>query len=149
MRLEDQVVGLELAKKLKELGVKQESLFYWQELELREWEIEQNVEKYVCVYSGDEPCLEEDISAFTVAELGEMLPDTVRPQIGKLYGGQHRHLKIDKSDGDCWFVAYLPLDYEIDDETDNHMMSAEDTLADAMAKMLIYLIENGLYEPQK
>lgn len=29
MKLEDQVVSLELAKKLKELGYKQESLFYW------------------------------------------------------------------------------------------------------------------------
>ncbi len=29
MKLEDQVVSLELAKKLKELGVKQESAFYW------------------------------------------------------------------------------------------------------------------------
>lgn len=29
MRLEDQAYGLELAKKLKELGVKQESLWYW------------------------------------------------------------------------------------------------------------------------
>ena len=29
MKLEDQVCSLELAKKLKELGVKQDSLFYW------------------------------------------------------------------------------------------------------------------------
>jgi hypothetical protein len=29
MPLENQVVSLELAKKLKELGMKQESLFYW------------------------------------------------------------------------------------------------------------------------
>lgn len=29
MKLESQVVSLELAKKLKELGVKQESLFQW------------------------------------------------------------------------------------------------------------------------
>ena len=29
MKLEQQVVSLELAKKLKELGVKQDSLFYW------------------------------------------------------------------------------------------------------------------------
>lgn len=29
MKLEQQVVSLELAKQLKELGVKQDSLFYW------------------------------------------------------------------------------------------------------------------------
>jgi len=29
MKLEDQVCSLELAKRLKELGVEQESLFYW------------------------------------------------------------------------------------------------------------------------
>ena len=29
MKLENQVVSLEIAKSLKELGVKQESLFYW------------------------------------------------------------------------------------------------------------------------
>ena len=29
MKLEDQCISLELAKRLKELGAKQESLFYW------------------------------------------------------------------------------------------------------------------------
>ena len=29
MKIESQVCSLELAKKLKELGVKQESLYYW------------------------------------------------------------------------------------------------------------------------
>jgi hypothetical protein len=31
MKLEDQVCSLELAKRLQELGVKRESLFYWHE----------------------------------------------------------------------------------------------------------------------
>ena len=31
MKLENQVVSLELAKKLKELGFEQKSLFYWDE----------------------------------------------------------------------------------------------------------------------
>ena len=65
MKLEDQVCSLDLAKRLKELGVKQESLFHWG-----------------CDGSGFsylEPSNESVwpkkwlYSAFTVAELGEML----------------------------------------------------------------------------
>lgn len=60
MKLEDQVVSLELAKKLRELGVKQESAFYWDsDSEMQQW----SVRRYRGFYS-----------AFTVAELGEMLP---------------------------------------------------------------------------
>ena len=67
MKLEDQVCSLELAQKLKAMGVKQESHFYWVNRR------------------GDGACLvceEESMnwanpemwSAFTVAELGEMIP---------------------------------------------------------------------------
>ena len=47
MKLEQQVCNLELARKLKSLGVKQESAFYWangKEIELDEMEIERNRE---------------------------------------------------------------------------------------------------------
>src|ERR1051325_10817319 len=62
MQLEQQVCSLELAKRLRELGVKQESYFYWFFEEYNHepvgWRIQTE---------------EGDYSAFTVAELGEML----------------------------------------------------------------------------
>ena len=68
MNLEDQVCSLELAQKLKELGFKQESLFYWvklsekkSKLKKREWGLANEGEFLKkCDY----------ISAYTVAELG-------------------------------------------------------------------------------
>ena len=66
MNLEDQVCSLELAKKLKELGVKQESIFWWIEF-VNGWELRFATFKV--------PTLNDVISAFTVAELGEGLPD--------------------------------------------------------------------------
>src|SRR5688572_17796027 len=87
MPIENQVVSLQLAKKLKELGVKQESLFYWVKMD------EKNLMLAVKTYSliatdgktwsammavgqiDREPL--EIYSTFTVAELGDMLPEKV------------------------------------------------------------------------
>jgi hypothetical protein len=74
MKLENQVCSLELAKRLKELGVKQESLFYWCQMEKptrTAWDI--RGEKFIDDYKYTSRELKY-ISAFTVAELGEMLP---------------------------------------------------------------------------
>lgn len=72
MKLENQVVSLDLAKKLKELGVKQESLFNWYEMPGRfgsKWRI--RLSRGFLKH--------EYYAAFTVAELGEML----RPHLNK------------------------------------------------------------------
>lgn len=75
MELEDQVVSLELSKKLKELGVKQESIFSWLQYphtragEPNEWEL-----SYTKL-PVDNPLW---VSAFTVAELGEMLKQAIK-----------------------------------------------------------------------
>lgn len=127
MKIEQQVVSLEYAKKLKELGVRQDSLFSW--VLKRHWESKENMMMEVApVY-----CLEQrgsftgipDFSAFTVAELGEMLPS--------------HHPTTKKVDGtwftSVWFEHALP--YKAPEFT-------EDTEADARAKMLIYLLENNL-----
>ncbi len=105
MKLEDQVCSLELSKRLKKLGVKQESLWDWADYD-GDWKL----------YPRDyHP---EDIthySAFTVAELGEILPLGID------------HFK--KEDGWC-----------VEEPMENLTVNA-DTFANAMAKMVIYLKE--------
>jgi hypothetical protein len=121
MKLEQQVCSLELAKRLKELGVKQESLVKWDTL-------------------GDHAELSYGYStypglvryaAFTVAELGEMLPEAflwegvtqVGLHCGKYTGG--------------WHVYYKSAGKRI------HYEDGKTEVA-ARAKMLIYLLENKL-----
>lgn len=120
MKLEDQVCSLELSKRLKELGVKQESLFYWFEQEgyLRVGQLQLSRaargESRLC-------------SAFTVAELGEMLP---REQwLCRLKTGEYECAWYDGKK----FGA-------------RHSEQGQ-TEADSRAKMLIYLIENKLVKP--
>jgi hypothetical protein len=64
--LEQQVCSRELAQRLAELGVRQESVFWW-------------VDRKV-PYTGGRALhaqLQGGVAAFTVAELGEMLPDDI------------------------------------------------------------------------
>ena len=67
--LEKQCVSLELAKRLKELGVKQESLFYWAKFNSEELKI-----SYVDFI--EEWGAGKVYSAFTVAELGSPLSNS-------------------------------------------------------------------------
>lgn len=114
MKLEQQVVSLELAKKLKELGVKQEGLFAWVGDDDIPHAVRLNRESLrwpdAVVYV-----------AFTVAELGEMLKEHGLPD----YDPLQKH----------WYRNFSKPRYSL---------VASGTEADARAKMLIYLIENGL-----
>jgi hypothetical protein len=67
MELEKQVCSPELAKRLKELGVKQDAFFDW--VQTGKWWRCQISNKGATVFGG-EP---ETNSTFTVSELGEML----------------------------------------------------------------------------
>src|SRR5262252_9202184 len=64
--LEQQCVSLELAKRLKELGVKQESVWGW---------MQESVSKQYWLGLSDDKKTFAVASAFTVSELGEMLPE--------------------------------------------------------------------------
>lgn len=140
MKLEEQVCSLESARRLKELGVKQESLFYWiyrwnaAQPHLKAWflvpiEILDNwVEKgnYKIKVKNT---IEKIYSAFTVAELGELLPAMLETGArldailtwSKLWHGER-----------IYFCERGELMFEADTE------------AEARAKMLIYLLENDL-----
>lgn len=117
MKLENQVCSLELAKRLKELGVKQESLWWWEchygsEPELR------FVKKGKITETGDNWYY----SAFTVAELGEMLPSG--------YGSFKDTLTNTYYCGSRGFLVQ---------GTQEFPHSIADTEANARAKMLIHL----------
>lgn len=126
MKIEQQVVSLELAKKLKELGVKQVSLFYWVYVNHGGyWEIDAGINDYHHFPLNDGT----DCSAFTVAELGEMLYDLAN--------------KIDC--GDSW--------YDLTGQTERPTIGfggypevVADTEADARAKMVICLLEDSLIQ---
>lgn len=71
--MEDQCVSLALAQRLKALGVKQESEFAWHCHKLRESDIPDSWSLWPC--SENDVFMEDYCAAFTVAELGEILPD--------------------------------------------------------------------------
>ena len=127
MKIEEQVVSLELAKKLKELEVKQDSVWYWV--------LSDGYFDYRLVHKGFNLDLSSIIksiySAFTVAELGEMLPD-----------GSYSQRRMRREEGSnqespltlLWICAH------------KYDAKRAKTEADARASMLIYLIENKLLE---
>ena len=109
MELKQQIISLELAKKLKELGVLQKSLFQWSMIP---WE---EVNWYI---TQEEPIT--GIAAFTVAELGEFLPEKV------VFGNYQ------KRTGGKWRMNF------------GDMEISGDTEAEMKGKMLVYLLENKL-----
>jgi len=125
MKLEDQVCSLELAKKLYDLGFEHESHFWWAESHLtfrvtstpmnRNWI---NQKRY---------------AAFTVAELGEILPAVVN-------GGPIDTFKNGRT-GPWYFL------YRFEGDKTRHAVDDTPTEADVRAKMLIYRLENKLMDP--
>jgi hypothetical protein len=123
MKLEDQVCSLELAKRLKDLGVKQEAIVEWLKIPFKYILNEDGTLKeilYEYKLGNRFACNIEEKdswSAFSVAGLGEYL------QWEKLY---------------IFDIPKELLDY----------VDGENTEADARAKMMIYMIENNLAIPQ-
>jgi hypothetical protein len=143
MSLESQVCSLELAKKLKELGVKQESIFYWVNgfLIYKRGHSDEYISNDMEMSSPGCGCcassvkIKEYYSAFTVAELGEMLPITIN------ISDSIFDLTIKKEYG-WWCIYYL-------NGKEGLYHGENETEANARAETYIHLIENKLIEVQK
>ena len=118
MTLQDQVTSLEISKRLKELGVKQESYFRYVQNKDELW------------FLRSEPEYRSGLSAFTVAELGEMLKNT---GFEDKTNGYYRST--------FWFQDKW---YSSMDTKSGVPAITADTEADTRGLMLIYLLENKL-----
>jgi hypothetical protein len=154
MTIENQVCNLDLAKKLKELGVKQDSLFYWlYDFRTSESMLHREITEHSAKPFGH-------YSAFTVAELGEILPKFItvyeesrNPKIAVGYyslfyspehnGDHHFHDVLYKYNPEAieWKADELPLAPKFS------LGISDKTEANARAKMLIYVLENRLLTP--
>jgi hypothetical protein len=143
MNLESQVCSLDLAKRLKELGVKQESLFYHC-LNVKTFS-EKDIEPHLIamVRSGS-----EYYSAFSVAELGFLLPNKIVIENNGIY-----RLKMNKYMF-IWALTYKCTFSNIISSCDLYfpLILIKNILdkneANCRARMLIYLIENGLVKAE-
>lgn len=128
MNLEDQVCSLEYAKKLKEFGIKQNSLFWWRRYIPIKGSTYISPEWKISIYEGSTNNY-DIISAFTASELGEI--------------SKGLFFNISINDNGLWSLYFSP-DYG----TDNSYTFEEKNLSDLIAKMILANhkekeIENG------
>lgn len=158
MKLKDQVASLYLCKKLKELGVKQESLFYYCDLDEKE-------KSARIVYTKGKIIDSDYLSAFTVGELLSSLPQRVTSsELKEPYNSfRFRFEKGIWSVGNSWdagnreFSGFYSANYYCDTtslEMDWYFQPllkniCDENPANALAKMLIHFIENTLIEVSK
>ncbi len=153
MKLDDQLVSLELSRKLKELRIEQKSIFVWEYFDEKcygvkfiPYAVVPNEFNNMRIYS-----------AFSVAELGEILPRsifvTTDDEEKKIFSNfrlviGRNIIVIEEKPVETWLINYVC------DSTNEFRNWLFDTLltksiydnneANARAKMLIHLIENKL-----
>lgn len=133
MTLEQQCCSLDLAKRLKELGVKQESLCSWKPDRQQLPTMTEAAKMSTRWMLFSSPPSEQDFSAFTSAELLNELPPNITVEKTTCVEDERRYvsLSFDRSNSpgdDGW-------------ELDRFYAA---TPADALAKMLVHLLESNL-----
>lgn len=161
MKIEYQVTSIELSKKIRELGVKKESLFYWANYKIvsnNEIEFLSSDKNHIVLttdvynYFPDE-YINEIYSAFTASELLEILPFYISYKNLPIVSLYIEKTKIGSTNNFVgYYVAYKSTNFVLGENYLYHcdLKSIanffEKNLVDACAKMLIYVIENKILE---
>lgn len=134
MKKEDQVVSLDLARQMKELGAEQDSLWYWTWAEWNE-EVE-----WVLISQEERARIKkENYSAYTVAELGEALKGEIIEGGETITKRNPYYLDCGKIEhGHSYYVRYIRHA-----SGDTFCVTHENTEVDARAKMWIWLEKEG------
>ena len=170
MKLEEQITSLELAMKLYVLGVNQESLFYYQNEPYNngedDIEIKTREENHFSNHN-DFNKMHPKYSAFTVPELLELIPSIFyKDETLELYSLvdevnrpvthiiPHRyHISVDKMPlmETHWSCSAIGYGFDNFGQQICSMSFGEHdkNCANACAKMLIHLIENGIINNDK
>lgn len=137
MKLKEQVVSLELATKLKNLGVEQESYFVWYQAWGGIWCLGDNAAAMNnAVQIGQTTAFQiNECSAFTVAELGEMLG----AELTDANESDSFTLKCGNAI-DFWWATFG------NDEADVTPQFENVKFADVLAELMIFLIEEKLID---
>ncbi len=125
MKIEKQVCTIDQAKKLADLGVKQDAFFKWvvtgNSTDLLISSSVENMESY---------------SAFSVAELGVLLPSVIHLEDDDYY----LHGSIGNREDEFYYIWFLSSFENVEWET--FPAIEKDTEAEARAESLIWLLEN-------
>lgn len=122
--IEPHIIALEYAKRLHELGLKKESIFYWAEYEHESGDISVDLE--MCGYLTGSS---KHYPAYTASELMDLIPLSPIAVYRNSENGDYRISNVD-----IFNEPHL-IDFFSDSKIQN-----------ALAKMLICLIENNLVE---
>lgn len=135
MKIEDQLCDLEYAKRLEELGVRQNGYFSYYGKNLKS-----KSDVVIDLKSFGMNCYGEIdvVSAFTVSELGAMLPFKI------IIGGHQYYYATGKTSKDDKYYSEHDVNYVNYGDEGCLCLEIDKNEANARAKMLIYLIEKDL-----
>lgn len=131
--IEKHVTSLDISKRLKELGVEKKSLFYW---------IQEGENFELGQFTFGIPTGKIVYPAYLSTELLEWLP--------KILSDQNKEYNLSilyNNDYNIYDICYTSIHYDIEYLFHNNASSITEVdklLQNALAKMLIYLVENGL-----
>jgi len=155
MELSEQVVSRDLAKQLLDLGVPDNSQFFWAEKDFivsynretnkhevtqTKWYLHANSS---FTYFGDCKII---LPAFTVSELIKFLPRIIKDDIEDKDSFYYLMIKWEHDFPDpnyYWEIQYYKQYYDIKD-----FIFSDVILENALAKMLIYLLEKNLIKAE-